>query len=103
MGVILENLKRIRFIPRRASLLSKAVLLSVVVFSIAAMLVMGSAVVQGRQRLEYLRQSAIALEQEQQDLQNRVEGLGTDEAVRQIAQEELGLVDPDTVIIIPVE
>jgi cell division protein FtsB len=45
----------------------------------------------------------MALEQAQQDLQNRIDDLGTDEAVRQIAQEELGLVDPDTVIIIPVE
>jgi cell division protein FtsL len=103
MGVILENLKKIKFIPRRGSLLGKAVLLSVVVFSTVTMLVMGSAVAQSRQRAEDLRQSALALEQEQQDLQNRIDDLGTDEAVRQIAQEELGLVDPDTVIIIPVE
>lgn len=103
MGVILENLKKIKFIPRRGSLLGKAVLLSVVVFSTVTMLVMGSAVAQSRQRAEGLRQSALALEQEQQDLQNRIDDLGTDEAVRQIAQEELGLVDPDTVIIIPVE
>ena len=103
MGVILENLKKIKFIPRRACVLSKAVLLSVVVFSTVTMLAMGSAVAQGRQTVEDLRQSAMALEQEQQDLQNRIDDLGTDEAVRQIAQEELGLVDPDTVIIIPVE
>ena len=103
MGVILENLRKIKFIPRRGSLLGKAVLLSVVVFSTVTMLVMGSAVAQSRQRAEDLRQSALALEQEQQDLQNRIDDLGTDEAVRQIAQEELGLVDPDTVIIIPVE
>ena len=103
MGVILENLKKIKFIPRRGSLLGKAVLLSVVVFSTVTMLVMGSAVAQSRQRAEDLRQSAMALEQAQQDLQNRIDDLGTDEAVRQIAQEELGLVDPDTVIIIPVE
>ena len=103
MGVILENLRKIKFMPRRGSLLGKAVLLSVVVFSTATMLVMGSAVAQSRQRAEDLRQSALALEQEQQDLQNRINDLGTDEAVRQIAQEELGLVDPDTVIIIPVE
>ena len=103
MGVILENLKKIKFIPRRGSLLAKAVLLSVVVFSTAAMLAMNTALVESRQRAEDLRQNAMALEQEQQDLQNRIEDLGTDEAVRQIAQEELGLVDPDTVIIIPVE
>ena len=103
MGVFLENLKKIKFIPRRGSLLGKAVLLSVVVFSTVTMLVMGSAVAQSRQRAEDLRQSAMALEQAQQDLQNRIDDLGTDEAVRQIAQEELGLVDPDTVIIIPVE
>ena len=103
MGVILENLKKIKFIPRRGSLLGKAVLLSVGVFSTAASLAMNTALVQGRQRAEDLRQSAMVLEQAQQDLQNRIDDLGTDEGVRQIAQEELGLVDPDTVIIIPVE
>lgn len=103
MDVLIENLKKIRFIPRRGSLLAKAVLLSVVLCSTAAMLAMGSAVVQGRQRVEDLRQSAMVLEQQQQDLQNRIDILGTDDSVRQIAQEELGLVDPDTVIIIPVE
>ena len=103
MGVFLENLKKIKFIPRRGSLLGKAVLLSVVVLSTAAMLAMNTALVESRQRAEDLRQSAMVLEQQQQDLKTRIEGLGTDEAVRQIAQEELGLVDPDTVIIIPVE
>ena len=103
MGVILENLKKIKFIPRRGSLLGKAVLLCVVVFSTAAILTMNAALTAHRQRAEDLRQSAMALEQEQQDLQNRIDDLGTDESVRQIAQEELGLVDPDTVIIIPVE
>ena len=103
MDVILENLKKIKLIPRRSSLLAKAVLLSVVLFATAAMIAMNAALVESRQQAEDLRQSAMALEQAQQDLQNRIDMLGTDDSVRQIAQEELGLVDPDTVIIIPVE
>ena len=103
MDVILENLKKIKFIPRRSSLLAKAVLLSVVLFATAAMIAMNAALVESRQQADDLRQSAMALEQAQQDLQNRIDMLGTDDSVRQIAQEELGLVDPDTVIIIPVE
>ena len=84
-------------------MLAKAVLLSVVLFATAAMIAMNAALVESRQQAEDLRQSAMALEQAQQDLQNRIDMLGTDDSVRQIAQEELGLVDPDTVILIPVE
>jgi cell division protein FtsB len=82
-------------------MLAKAVLLSVVLFSTAALLALNTSLISIRDRAEALRIQAIALEQQQQDLQDRIESLGTDEAIQQIAQEELGLVDPDTIIINP--
>ena len=47
---------------------------------------------------EQLRQEAAALEQENQDLKDRISILGSVESVKQIANEILGLVDKDTVI-----
>jgi cell division protein FtsB len=101
MGIILENLRKTRFVRRRSSLLTKAVLLSVVAFSTAALLALNAALVSIQEQTEDLRTQAVALEQEQQDLENRIDQLGTEDSTKQIAQEELGLVEPGTIIINP--
>lgn len=101
MDNILENLQKIRFVRRRSSMLTKAVLLSVVAFSTAALLALNAALVSIRQDTEDLRNQAAALEQQQQDLENRIDQLGTDDSTKQIAKEELGLVEPGTIIINP--
>lgn len=101
MDNILENLQKIRFVRRRSSMLTKAVLLSVVAFSTAALLALNAALVSIRQETEDLRNQAAALEQQQQDLENRIDQLGTDDSTKQIAKEELGLVEPGTIIINP--
>ena len=101
MDIFLENLRKVKLVRRHSSMLAKAVLLSVVLFSTAALLALNTSLISIRDRAEALRIQAIALEQQQQDLQDRIESLGTDEAIQQIAQEELGLVDPDTIIINP--
>lgn len=101
MDNILENLRKIRFVRRRSSMLTKAVLLSVVAFSTAALLALNAALVSIRQETEDLRTQAAALEQQQLDLENRIDQLGTDDSTRQIAKEELGLVEPGTIIINP--
>ena len=43
----------------------------------------------------------MALEQENKDLETKISILGSVQSVEQIAQEELGLVSPDTIIINP--
>jgi cell division protein FtsB len=101
MANFLENLRKIRFVRRRSSLLTKAVLLSVVAFSTAALLALNAALVSIQEQTEDLRTQAVALEQEQQDLENRIDQLGTEDSTKQIAQEELGLVEPGTIIINP--
>ena len=101
MDNILENLQKIRFVRRRSSMLTKAVLLSVVAFSTAALLALNAALVSIRQDTEDLQNQAAALEQQQQDLENRIDQLGTDDSTKQIAKEELGLVEPGTIIINP--
>lgn len=101
MDNILENLQKIRFVRHRSSMLTKAVLLSVVAFSTAALLALNAALVSIRQDTEDLRNQAMELEQQQQDLENRIDQLGTDDSTKQIAKEELGLVEPGTIIINP--
>ena len=86
MDNILENLQKIRFVHRRSSMLTKAVLLSVVAFSTAALLALNAALVSIRQDTEDLRNQAAALEQQQQDLENRIDQLGTDDSTKQIAK-----------------
>lgn len=51
------------------------------------------------EKLELLQQQAAQLEQENQELAERIDALGTADSIRQIAREELDLVDPDTIII----
>ena len=71
----------------------------VVLFSIVALValswVRGS--IQGL--TEEKRQQASALEQENAELKEKKAQLGSSDSVRDIAQEELGMVDPDTVIV----
>lgn len=51
------------------------------------------------QNLEAMTRQAARLEQEQLALQEKVDKLGTVESYLRIASEELGLVEPDTIII----
>ena len=50
---------------------------------------------------ENLRQEASALEHENSELEKKTDELGSVKSVADIAKEELGLVDPDTVVIDP--
>jgi cell division protein FtsB len=77
------------------------VLLSVVLCSTAALLALHASLDALEDRNAALFIQAAALEQEQADLHQRIDQLGTEASTRQIAQEELGLVDPGTIIIIP--
>ena len=52
-------------------------------------------------RTQALLDEAAALEQENADLQEDIEALGSAQSIQEIAKESLGLVDPDTVIIKP--
>ena len=50
---------------------------------------------------ENLRDTAAELEEANADLQQKTEDIGSVQSVKDIANEELGLVDPNTVIISP--
>ena len=72
-----------------------------VVLSIAALLSLRSAILKTRSQAEALRNQAMILEEENADLTDKLENMDSVEGIQDIAEEELGLVDPDTVIFIP--
>ena len=103
MNPIVRQLKRIRLVYRQSSMLSKAVVLSVIVVALAALLTLHLTIAAAQDRTAELADQAAALEQENKELQENINGLGSADSVGQIAQDELGLVDPDTVVIDPEE
>lgn len=90
---------KFQFEYRRSRPAVKLVAIVAVVFSLLAVLAMTWARVNVERRTEELRQEAARLEHENEDLQERLDILGSLESVVQIAMEELGLVKPDTVLI----
>lgn len=93
--------RKIRVVFRRGSLALKAAVLAVVVLSIAALLLVWLYKQDAQREYERLRNQAIELEQENSSLQQAIDKLGTIQGIAYIAKEQLGLVDPDTIIIEP--
>jgi cell division protein FtsL len=89
---------RIRLVYRRSSLLLKCVVLVAIILSTAALLTIRHSIRSSQQELEQLRNQAARLEQENQQLDQQTSELGTVDSIKQIAQEELDLVDPDAII-----
>ncbi len=86
---------------RKSSTLTKTAVLVAVVLCTVALIALNASTNAAREDYEALRQQAAALEGENQQISERIKGLGSVESIIQIAMEELGLVDPDTIIIEP--
>ena len=92
---------KVQVILRHSSPVLKAVVIVLIVFSMAALTALAWVRGSIRSQVEDLRQEAAALEQENRELQEKIDALGSVQSVQDIAQEELGLVNPDTVLIQP--
>lgn len=101
MAKLINKLKRIRLVFRRSSTLTKTVVLSAVALSMVALLTMHFTISATQRKTRELAEQAARLEQENSKLEDNIDGLGSAEGVEQIAKDELGLVNPDTVIIQP--
>lgn len=94
---------RIRLVYRRSSTLLKCVVLGTVVLCTAALITL-SAVITGYQSQASALQSQIQqLEQENAQLTQYINELGTEESIKRIAREELGLVDENVTFFTPAE
>ncbi len=93
--------KRIRLVYQRSSVLTKCVVLAAIVASTIALLTLRLAINHTKAKEDALRQEAAALEQANAELAQDIEKVDTIDGMKEVAEEELGLVDPDTVIFIP--
>lgn len=86
---------KIKLVYKRSRTVTKVALLGVIIVSMITLLTLQYFIGRSRERQEQMRAEAAALEQQNQELQNR---LDSDPDIEQIAGEQLGLVDPDKII-----
>lgn len=98
MTNIRNFLSRFQLQYRRTSSLHKVVVSAAIVLSSVTLISLRLVHWQAEERLSGLRQQVSALEQRNEELRQDIDELGTADSIRDIAREELGLVDPDTII-----
>ena len=92
-----------RIVFRHSSMLLKCVVITAVVLSAVTMVTVGAVTQQMQDQAEEYRQQAAQLEQSNQKLNLYISQLGTVQGVKHIANEKLGLVDPNDFFFKPVD
>lgn len=90
-----------RLVYKPSTRLTKIAVCAAVALSAVTLLVLHSATLDARAQADAWRAKAQQLEQENSRLESQIENLGSAESVEDIANNELGLTDPDTVVIEP--
>ena len=101
MANFINQLKNIQLVFRRSSNARKILVAVFILFGIAALFVLQGATAHMRAQNAALENQAAQLEQDNTELRGDIDALGSVQSVEEIAQEELGLVSPDTVLIQP--
>lgn len=83
---------------RRSSFLTKLLVLMVVVSSVVILVSQRSQIRENEAKTRALEDQAAQLVEENQNLREDIEGLGTDDSIKKIAREKLGLVESGEVI-----
>ena len=96
-----QKQKKFRVEFRSSSNLLKIVVVVLIVFSMAALLALSWMKRGVQNNTQAQKDAAAALEQENRDLQEKIDNVDTVQGVQDIAREELGLVDPNTIVIQP--
>ena len=86
--------RRIRLVYHRSPMFLKVLVLVTILASAAALLTLRAMMLNYRQQSQVLQSHAIALQQENAELTERIAELGTENSIRRIAREQLGLMDP---------
>lgn len=98
MANIHEFLNRFQLRYRRTPTLNKVVLAAAIVLSSVTLISLRLGHWEAEAQLAELQQRAAVLEQQNEELRQDIDALGTTDSIREIAREELGLVAPDTII-----
>ena len=100
MKKIMRLLASTRIVYRKSTALTKIVVVTAIVLSLAAIIMLRVTTDKTREHTEAMRQQAIAQEQEARRLQQYEDEKGTVDEIQRIAREQLGLEDPDSTIIL---
>lgn len=98
---IRKTLSQFQLVPKRSSRLTKIAVGAAIVLAVVAILVLRSVTLDARAEADAWRTEAQAQEQEKSNLEKLFGNLGTLEGIKDIAENLLGLTDPDTVVIQP--
>ncbi len=90
----------VKLVFRSNPIIMTIVLVAIIVATVAVVTLHGS-LEESKRQYEQLRTQAAELEAENEELVSDIEGLGSVDSAKEIAEEELGLVDPDTVVFTP--
>ena len=96
-----NSVRKIKLVVRPSSPLLKIVLVVLIVFSTAALISLSWVRQNILAKTEAMRQESQTLVAENAELREKIAELDTVQSVQDIAREELGMVDPDTVVIVP--
>ena len=99
MAEIKEFLSRIKLIYRRTSNLTKIAVALAIVLCMGTLIALRTSTTALLERTEDLREKAGMLEEENRELEQKIDELGTTKSIVEIAEEELGLVQPGAVVI----
>ncbi len=83
---------------RPSHILTKVVIITAIALSTVSLVALRLTQWEAQEKLERLQAEAARLEQENSQYAQRIEKLGTEESIRQIAAEELDLVCPGTIV-----
>ena len=93
--------KKVKVEVRPASNILKIILTVLILFSIVALIALRWVHNGILTQIDELKDEASGLEHANSVLEQKTEDLGSVQSIQDIAQEELGLVDPDTILIDP--
>ena len=93
--------KQVKVEVRPASNILKIILTVLILFSIVALIALRWVHNGILTQIDELKDEASGLEHANSVLEQKTEDLGSVQSIQDIAQEELGLVDPDTILIDP--
>lgn len=99
MAELKEFLSRIKFVYRRTSNITKVIVTVAILLSMTTLIALRLSTTALENRTEDLRNKAGMLEEANSELEQKIDELGSNKSVVEIAEEELDLVQPNAVAI----
>lgn len=101
MANLAERFRRFRFVRKRSNPALKIVLLVTILLSTVVLIALGIFIKGEQAKADAWRDQAALEQQKNQELNNKLDNLGSLESVQQIAQELLGLINGNGIFFQP--